>query len=319
MTKILYFDWHSAGTEFYRLMPLDYIDESSLKITRSSENNLNFALINAYDVLIIERPSSPISLNLIKLAKDMGKYVITDWDDDPLHIDEYNPLYWDYQQQKHTVIESLVLSDEVWVSTNAIKNSFMFYNGNMHIIPNAHNDILFPVSQKKPFTYNKIATWRGGQSHDGDMYDTGVPEHVIDMVNSNPEWKFEFYGQHFAYILKRVGANYSENGVASTIQFHKLMHKQNASVFFYPLANTLFNKSKSNCSWLESTYSGSAFFGNISLPEFNKAGMGEFLQLNMRLSEAMLRDMNEVSWEYIQKNLLLSKVNELRKERLLKI
>jgi len=315
MTRILYFDWHSAGTEFYRTLPLDYIDEVDLKITRSNETNITFATLNKFDAIIICRPSSAASLQLIKLAKDMDKYVIADFDDDCLHIDEYNPMYEVYQLEKANVLECLALSNEVWVSTQAIKQSFRLYNKNVVVIPNAHNDTLFPVEQKRPFTYNKIATWRGGESHCGDIYDIGVPERIIQIVNSNEDWRFIFHGQRFKYLEKRCGANYIASGGASTIQFHKMMHEQNACVFLYPLADTLFNRSKSNASWLEATYAGSAYYGNTNLPEFID---GTILGFNTLLehNEDILWFYNRVSWEFICDNLLLSKVNQLRIERL---
>lgn len=322
MKKILYFDWFQAGTEFYRSSGVfPYIQSEHFTITKSTETNISWATILHYDTIIVERPSSGQSLNLIKMAKDMGIKVISDWDDNPLALDMFNPMYQTYINEKANVLECVALSDEVWVSTEAIKNAFKLYNRNVWVIPNAHNDYISPVKDKREFTYNKKAMWRGGHSHLGDMYDNGVPEKIIEMVNGNPDWTFHFWGQRFEYLEKRCGDNYIAMGGASTIQFYKMMHKENACVFFYPLADTVFNKSKSNIAWIESTYSGSAFFGNMNLPEFNKPGIisldliEQFLDIQFGAEQAYAY--NHESWEYIQENLLLSKVNELRKERLL--
>jgi hypothetical protein len=317
MKKILYFTWFAAGSEFYRTSGVfPYIQHKGLSITSTTETNISFATILGYDTIIIERPSSTQSLNLIKLAKDMGIKVISDWDDNPLALDVYNPMYQTYVNEKQNVLECVALSDEIWVSTEAIKTAFKLYNRNIWVIPNAHHDYLFPVSEKREFTYNKKAMWRGGDSHIGDMYDIGVPEKIIEMVNGNPDWEFSFFGQRFQYLEKRCGDNYIAKGGASTVQFYKMMHQENACVFFYPLADSVFNRSKSNIAWIESTFSGSAFFGNTKLPEYID---GTILPIEDLIvdDEDILRFYNRVSWEYIEENLLLSKVNELRIERLL--
>lgn len=318
MKKILYFEFFNGGSEFYRSSGvLPYIEHPDLTITKSTETNISWSTILHYDTIIIERPSSLQSLNLIKLAREMGIKVISDFDDDCLHIDNLNPMYETYVQEKQNVIECIALSDEVWVSTEAIKSAFKLYNRNIWVVPNAHNNYLFPVKDKKEFTYNKKAMWRGGHSHLGDMYDIGVPEKIIEMVNGNPDWTFQFIGQRFEFLERRCGDNYIAMGGASTVQFYKKMHNENPCLFFYPLADTLFNRSKSNIAWIESTYSGAAFFGNMKLPEFDKSGVLPLDDIEYLMKNADLQKYNDISWEYIQENLLLSKVNELRKERLL--
>lgn len=317
MRNILYFDWFSGGTEFYRLLPLSYI--KGITIDRSTENNITFATLSGYDTIIICRPSSLVSLNLIKMAKDMQIRVISDWDDDCLHIDEYNPMWDTYEIERRNVMECLALSDEVWVSTEGVKKSFRLYNNNIHVIPNAHNDYVFPVKDKRPFTFNKKALWRGGDSHEGDMYDNGVAEKVVEMVNGNPDWEFIFIGQRFKWLEKRCGKNYIAKGGDSTVQFHKKMQSENACVGWYPLADTVFNRGKSNIFWVESTYAGSAVFGNTRLSEFNKISIGRIEELNTIIqndSEESLKIMNQLSWDYICDNLLLSNINKLREERL---
>jgi hypothetical protein len=254
------------------------------------------------------------------MAKDMHIKVISDYDDDCLHIDTYNPMWDTYELERSNVMECLALSDEVWVSTDGVKKAFRLYNNNIHVIPNAHNDYIFPVKDNKPFIYNKKALWRGGESHEGDMYDNGVAEKVVGMVNGNPDWQFIFIGQRFKWLEKRCGKNYIAKGGASTVQFHKLMQKENACIGWYPLADTLFNKGKSNIFWMESVYCGSAVFGNTKLPEFNHVSIGRIEDMNAFIqneSDESLKIMNQLSWDYIAENLLLSKVNNLREERLM--
>jgi len=323
MKKVLYFDWFSGGTEYYRLLPLNYLNGPGIQCTCSNECNITFMTLSGYDVLVLTRPTTEISLNVIKMAKDMGIKVIADFDDDVLHVDIYNPMYGPYQQTMQFTVECLSLCDEIWVTTDALKKAFRLYNKNIVVIPNAHNDYIFPVSKKRQFNTNsKVAMWRGGDSHEGDMYDIGVPEKIIEMVNENTDWTFYFIGQRFKYLEKRCGDNYIAMSGASTIQFHHMVNNLNPNVFFYPLADTLFNKGKSNISWLEATYAGAHFAGNKNLDEFSFSAIERFDELPQRIKwdqRELFKEMHEISWAYIKENLLLSTINKLREERILNI
>lgn len=318
--KILYFDWHSEASEFYRGMPLDYIKSKNLEVTRSNERQITSHLLNAYDIIFILRPSSSAHLNIIKLAKDLGKKVLIDYDDDPLHLPKTNPMFFHYNDNKQYIIQCLVLSDEIWVSTKAIKDSFRLYNNNIHIIPNCHDDFIFKVKEKRKFTVNKFAMWRGGGSHIGDIYQPGTTEWILKTINDNKKWNFYWFGQNFDFIRYRIkNNNFHYNPGASTIQFYKLMHETNANIFFYPLTDNVFNRSKSSCSWLESTYSGSAYFGKKEFDEFDKPGVFNLNQLQDALKKSdldLLEKANNISWEYLKDTHLLSKVNKVRLDRL---
>jgi len=318
MKRVIYFDFWQAATEWYRLYPLDYINNPGLTIVRSTEQNVTWQLLDGFDTIVLSRPSHPLTLAIIKLAKQLHKQVIADFDDNVLIVDQFNPMYGHYVEAKKDIIDCLILCDEVWVTTAAIKQAFRLYNNNIHVIPNAHNDYIFPVSQKRKFTANKIATYRGGHSHLGDIYELGTPEKIISMVNNNPDWEFRFFGQRFEYLEKRCGDNYiAYSGNSDTEAFHRMMHDNNASVFFYPLANTPFNRSKSNCSWLEASYAGSAFFGNKDLPEFDKECIFSFDDYIVKVGDETMEKLNKLSWELICDTLLVSKVNLVREERLL--
>jgi len=252
--QILYYKFYDGGSEFYRLKPLEYIDTHDLTLVECRDSTPSYTTIEPFDTIFILRPQGEVAINLIKTAKRWHKKVIIDWDDSPLSLDQYNPMYTHYEHEKRSSIECIALADEVWVSTQAIKDAFRLYNKNIHIIPNCLDDYTFPVRNKRQFTYNKIATYRGGESHYGDMYDISVPEKIISMVNSNTDWVFSFYGQRFHYLEKRCGNNYNAYpGGWSFVDFQNMMQEQNACIFFYPLATTAFNKSKSNIGWIEAT------------------------------------------------------------------
>lgn len=321
--RILYFDHFSSASEYYRLLPLDYIKSDKFTITRSNEKQINFMTINSYDVIIFLRPSSEAHLNAIKLCKDQHKKVISDFDDDILHLNPENPMYGAYEGDKQHAIKCLTLSDEIWVATDAIKKSFRLYNKNIHVIPNAHNDTIFSAAKKKPFEFNRVAMYRGGGSHAADIYAPGVTEYIIDLINGNPLWKFYWIGARYDFIEYRMTAgNFYRNDGATTVQFYKMMQDFQPCLFFYPLQTHIFNGAKSNCSFLESVYAGAAYFGNTELPEFQKPGVMDFkevadiIKMPDKKLERLLKKNHELSWKYINDHLLLSKVNLIREKRL---
>lgn len=316
--KLIYFDHFSSATEFYRSMPLDHINHPGIEITRSTERDITSHLLNRYDVIFILRASSSEHLKIVKMAKDLHKKVIIDFDDNVLHVPETNPMHGHYAGDKGNIINCLALSDEIWVATEGIKKAFRLYNKNIHVVPNSHNDYLFPVADKKPFSYDKVAMWRGGSSHSADIYFPGVSENIVKLINRNRKWKFFWLGQRFEWIEYRIKHNNMfYNPGASTVQFYKMMHKIQPTTFFYPLVDNPFNRCKSNCSFLESVYSGAAYFGNMNLPEIQLPGVRSLSQIvnDMKDPEKLEKSHNE-SWEYIKENLLLSKVNQYRLERL---
>ena len=320
--QVLYMYLYEADPIFYyRLAVLKYINSPDIEFTRRSySGEITWATLQQYDVLILERPSGVHDLQMIKLAKQVGVKVIVDFDDDCLNVDIMNPMYQQFNQSKPIVMESLVLADEVWVTTKTLKNSFSLYNRNIVVIPNGHNDSLFPIEQKREFNPNtKKAVWRGGQSHEADVYSSA--KELIKIINGNKKWGFHFLGDRFMYLQLNCGANYNAVSPMPLMQYLTTIRDANPNIVFHPLQDNLFNRSKSNISFLESSYAGAAFVGNKNLPEFDKHfifsfdNFGEVLKMDME----SLKIANQLSWEYIVENLLLSDINKIRVERLLNI
>lgn len=322
MKKILYMCfWDNDATFFLRLAILTYLKHPDFTIERKPYNgDITWSTFLGYDVLVLSRPSSPHDLSIIKLAKQCGLKVITDYDDDIIHLPELNPMWHHYQQCKSDAMECISLSDEVWVSTKGVKKSFALLNSNIHVIPNSLNDYLHPVDKKKPFNEGgKKAIWRGGGAHQADVYE--VAESLVQTINNNKDWHFQFVGDRFVFLEQRCGDNYLPVSLMPLMQYMEYLHTENPQAVFHPLVTNRFNEGKSNLAWIEATYAGAAFFGNTKLHEFNKNGIIDFSQLEtgMTTNFELLKDCNEESWEYILENLLLSNVNLIRQQRLLNI
>jgi len=317
--KVLYHALNASdATSFYRIGGvLPYIQNHDFELVDGSGiNDWNWASFIGVSVFIFQRPFTQEHANLILLAKDMGVKVILDYDDDLLNVDMYNGTFDLYNLNRTHCMRCIRLADEVWVSTQGIKKSFGKLNKNIHVIKNAHNDFLFPVKDKVPFNKNsKNVIWRGGGSHEADVYE--VADQLVKVINKHPDWNFNFWGHRFTFLEQRCGENYICRMGMSLMQYFKALREYNPCIAIYPLSNTPFNQSKSNICWIETTYVGAAFFGNIGLPEFNNKCIVDINKLDKmrQFEEADL--VNMISWDYIEEHLLLSNINKIREERII--
>jgi hypothetical protein len=321
--RVLYYALNSSdSSSFYRILGvLPYINNPDFELIDISHvNDFGWETFVNANVLILQRPFNMNHVNMISLAKDMGLKVILDYDDDLLNVDMYNPTYELYLDAKVGIKACIEQSDEVWVSTVSIKESLSVWSKNITVIPNAHNDYLFKVEDKKEFNKNsKTVAWRGGATHEADVYENALK--IVDMVNNNREWRFNFFGERFTFLEQRCGVNYNAVTPMSTVQFYRYFQRLNPNIVFFPLRDTKFNRGKSSIAFLEATYAGAVFLGNRNLPEFNIVGTGDISYwIQENFNGFIVDDMAESnlkSWNYIVDNFLLSNINKLRTERIL--
>lgn len=310
----------SDSTSFYRasgVFPFIKSNEFNL-VDISHITHFSWADFSGCDIFILQRPFTVEHLSLLTLAKDMGSKIIIDMDDDLWNVPQENPTHQMYMSSQDTLNACVGFADEVWVSTQSIKESALQVNKNVHVINNAWNDYMFPTANKKPFNPNtKKVTWRGGASHSADVLE--IADDLLKTINENQDWTFTFMGDRFTYLEQRCGDNYQILPGMTIINYFKYIQQDNANIFIFPLVDNKFNQGKSFISWLEGTYAGSSFLGNTKLPEFNGDFVYNISDLNdvINYYPSSLSQNNECSWEYICDNLLLSKVNKQREGRIL--
>jgi hypothetical protein len=317
----------SDASAFYRTNGvLKYLNSSELSITNlyNPLNQYSWDMLVGLDIFIFQRPALEAHVELIKLAKDMNIRVILDYDDDLLNVPFHNNASITLTEQKSNIKMAIHLADEVWVTTPAFKYVYKPSNKNIHIIPNCHNDYVFPIENKKVFNkQTKIMSYRGGASHEADMYQN--INDIVDMINDNQDWTFRFQGSRFKHIEERTGKNHEFTDPVTLMQFYKEYHELNANMAFFPLLTNTFNVCKSNISLLEATYAGSAFMGNRTLPEFNHDFTADITNSCGRAFNSIkddmqyLESMNKGAWQWICDERLLSKINQLRINRLLDV
>lgn len=316
--KILYFSlqandstswWRSGNVLPYIKHPdFELIDISDIK----SFNWSNFSGVSTF---VLQRPFASAHVSLIKVAKDMGAKIILDYDDLLTHVPQENPTHRQYRDNKETLFECINLADEIWASTQTIADTFN--HPNTHIVPNAWNDYTFGIDGKRKFNKGtKKVMYRGGGSHEGDVYDKA--DLLVKTIQGNTDFDFSFFGSRYTALEIRCGDNYHILEGMPLMDYFKYYFAENNNIAIFPLVDNLFNRGKSNIAMLEAIYAGSSFFGNKKLPEFNLPFISDINDLPEMLREYDLHEKNnELGWEWVRDERLLSNVNKLRINRVL--
>ena len=316
------------GTSFYRsggVLPYLEREYSNIHIKDlSDKEQLDWPDYISYDVAVFQRPFIRTHLSTITMLKLMGLKVIIDYDDDVLNVPIHNQFYPNYESNKENIKQIAKLADEIWVSTNGLKKTFSEFNNNIKVVPNAHNDYIFPVKNKVPFNDKAIkVAYRGGTTHEIDVY--SQLNDWIEMINKNKKTEFYFMGSRFPYLESQCGDNYIIIPGTHILDYFKNIHKLNPNVFIYTLEDTIFNRGKSNISWIEATYSGAAVIAPEFLPEFVRPGISNFTGSLKETFDKIKKDiqvlkiMNDLSWDYIKAKLLLSHVNQERYNSIIEV
>jgi hypothetical protein len=320
MNKWLYFALDKRdSTSYWRMLGvLTHIHHPDIQLIDISGTKVfDWSIFAGKRGIIFQRPFANEHYAIIGAAKNMGLKIILDLDDLLWDVPTWNPTHLMYKANQRSLDACFLLADEVWASTEKIKEYVLRQNKNVTIVPNALNDYMFPVERKRPFRYNKKAIWRGGASHASDVGQ--YEDYLIDMMNLRKDFSFTFMGDTFHRIARMTGDNCSIANGVSIIEFFRWLNNENPSAMFFPLQDNEFNRAKSNISYIEASYCGAAYFGMKDFEQFNKPGVTELTEMSESIGdEAYLKNCNEQAWEYVHENLLLSKINQIRIESILR-
>lgn len=296
----------------HMLMPeIEYIDTSRW-------NDFSWADALLFDVAFFQRCSATYELKQMQILKEYHKKIWLDYDDDLINIEQHNPAYKLYAPNKKILTQIYGIADVITVSTETLRQTLLPYNKNVVVIPNAHNDYLYKVENKPKFSYNKKAFYRGGHTHQFDLFKH--KDGIIKMIRENPDWDFLFMSDRYSFIEKPLSdvSNHYIVDMLPLTDFFGAIYKMNCCVGMTFLEDTPFNQAKSNIAFIESAYAGGAVFAPLSMKEFDKTPCIHFENVSEAFSymkeQDDLRAVHDRSWEYITDNLLLSNVNKKRIE-----
>lgn len=306
-------------TSYYRgLGPLSLLQKQMPQLEFLFPNPINWATIRLCDALFMQRPATPDHFNALLMAKDAGVPVWVDFDDDNLSVPKENFTYPMYSQPpvKDAIVKLTRYADVVTVSTEKIRKKYSIYNKNTFVVPNALDDFSLRLRANPTTTYQKMLFWRGTGTHSRNL--KVIEPQLIELASKYSDWIFGFFGYDPIDITDKIKNHHIWHAMP-VIDYFKTLNSIHASACYYSLANNDHAQSRSHVSWLEASFGGMLFVGPDH-EEFKRPGI-----LNFKTPEEFFSIMESVikgevdikkhvdeSWNHIQENYMLSKINNLR-------
>lgn len=318
------------STSFYRvhgvLHNLNRQMGGQLQIVPYGQGNYTWAELGGFDILFLHRPAHPVLLKMAEYCKKLGVKVWVDFDDNLFNLPPENRAYWNYKDEvKKAMWATLQLADMVTVSTGALGDFFaeIGITAPIKVIHNALNDDWFTMSEVANLDSNIIG-WRGSETHLMDLAEYTAP--MLEAIQANEQYTWHFMG-HIPVVLTRMVP--AERMVFTEpedpILYFKRLKDVAPLLMHVPLSDNALNQSKSNIAWMEATYAGAVCVAP-DWPEWRKPGVINYKDgahyaeiLKNPMPPAELVHHWKQSKEYIEKNLLLSTVNEQRVELIKKL
>jgi hypothetical protein len=206
----------------------------------------------------------------------------------------------------------------VTCSTEKIRGTLYQFNPNVHVVPNAYNDMLLGSRPEPMKDRRKLVVWRGSSTHDADL--AYYMTEILALAERFSEWTFCFIGEPF-WQLRRVMPSPRTLFVKSVdpMEYWEMMGQIQPAIVMVPLEPNAFNEAKSNIAYLEGAYAGAVTVA----PMWNEwkhpgvLGYRDKKEFVFHMSQAMqgkvdLYGENQLGWDYIKKNLCLSQTNQTR-------
>lgn len=206
------------------------------------------------DLFWSSRPFMQQHVQFSVMARNLGIPVISEIDDDLLHVPSDNPTYYNYNHPQHQVgvRQCHILADLLFVSTDHLHKIYGPYANKMVTVPNAYDDRFFSFRIKDRKT--KRIAYRGSDSHVRDM--TNFQKEILSVYTERPDWQWDFYGYRPWFLADRMQERARFHGGFEFIQYFKMASEVNADIMIVPLDDNIFNRSKSNIAALEGCVMG---------------------------------------------------------------
>lgn len=225
---------------------------------------LSWGNLARYSLLFFQRPFSTGQLEWARTGKQAGLPIWLDFDDHVFDVPLSNPGY--RLMMKKEVIEVIdqivALADVVTLSTPTLAKVFTARFGQdakFQVIPNAHNDFLFPPEALSPHSLSKTVFWRGTATHAADLW--AFSKEIIEVATAHPDWQFVFAGYYPYQLNGQMEFNYVKGG--ELLKYFGFLHRLRPAITIVPLQDNSFNRCKSNIAWMESAvFGGTAIVPN---------------------------------------------------------
>lgn len=322
------------ATSFYRAIgPLGYLKRTmGAGLSLSISGDIDWTPLKMCDIIFQQRPFTDVHLRITQMAKSSRKKIWLDYDDNLFEVPPCNwkhEIYW--RPETHTnVVEILKLADVVTVSTEHLKQVYGPYTKQQPVVvPNAFDDDILGPIWETPYDRDRRLVWRGSSSHDKDLVMFTKP--LYQVACAHRDWLYEFMGEPFWGVTEAIRKAVGSTQIVMTKPmepgsfFHVLKMKR-PTVVIVPLEDNSFNRSKSNCAWIEATHAGAVTLAP-DWPEWHRPGIVGYQNpedFQDKLSGILSGHYNvpalwQQSRDYIDQHLTLTQINKTRQEIILSL
>jgi hypothetical protein len=312
------------ATSFYRAaFPLGQLRQRCKNLNGLSIQSWSEATIRVSDGVFFQRPFQPEHRGALEMAIETGRRIWVDYDDFLLDIPTDNPTYRMYMRKEvqESVKWILANADIVTVSTQYLAGLYEPFCKNIKVIPNAiDTDLKCVKNRGTPAGRNKIIAWRGSPTHQRDVFGFARAILHVSRDEVNKEWFWHFIGDNPWFVTDSMPHNQTFlTQSMGPIEFFKHIQALQPSVFMVPLNDSQFNRAKSNIAWIEAAFAGAAAIvpnwdgwqvpGALTYKNEEEFATHLYAVIN---GEVDVVKKAQESWDYIQSELALPKVNEAR-------
>lgn len=205
------------------------------------------------DIIVIQRPYTDQMLSVATVAKELGKKLVIDWDDDLSCVPDWNPNKVAFDNALPNLKKLCTLADAVTVSSQALVEATASWGAKrVELVKNAIDDT-FKTLPKLPRKDNIV--WRGGTSHKADMdlakdmLKSMSYKNTIIFLGDKPEWAHE---------LKQV----KTVGILDYANYIMLLNSLAPKMMVLPLVDCPFNRSRSDIGAQEAYLVGAEIWHN---------------------------------------------------------
>lgn len=313
------------ATSFYRgAYPLAALRERCKYLNGLSINTWSEAVLRVSDAVFFQRPHTDDHRGAMEMALEVGRRVWLDYDDYLFGVPTDNPTHQKYGSKavKDNVAWMLQNAHVITVSTKHLATLLKEFNPNIKVVPNAV-DMGIKCMKDRPAQMHprrKIMAWRGSHTHQRDVFTYTRAILQTSMDPAHKDWFWHFIGDRLWFLTDSMPHHQTfVTKAMGPVEYHRHIERMHASAFIVPLADSDFNRAKSNIAWMEAAYAGAVAI----CPDWEEwqvpgairyKNEAEFMAAMYAVikGEINVESTAKNSWDYIQENLTLAKVNETR-------
>lgn len=223
-------------------------------INLTNDHRERLQIMRKADVLILKNICDPDILPIIRARKANNKLTVYEIADDLTAVPEWNPVYFFFKSSENQALFRRIVncSDIVQVTCSELEKKFYPINKSIDVIQNQLS--IIPQKTEKSYEDQIIIGWGGSYGHIEDMREIAAP--VTDFVNSHTNVKLNLMcAKPIQHLFDRVmpsKINFYEPG--SIYDYYSFVNKLHIGLA--PLADTAYNRSRSDVKFLEYAVSG---------------------------------------------------------------